>query len=69
MDKVASFTTKNDQVRADVVAVADLPEYLENLPGREKHQYLPYQWDTHVEFGSLQTARVTHFLVLTWKGR
>lgn len=61
---------QNDLVRADIVAVDELPVYLANLHGREKHIYLPYKWQQeggHGADGGIY--QMTHYLVISWKCR
>ena len=57
-------------VHTEVVAVDELANYLTNLHGREKHEYLPYAWQQEGGHGASNGMfHVTHYLVISWRCR
>lgn len=67
------WRSEDDLVRTDVVAVDELARYLASSNGREQYEYLPYRWEqrrpTIAPEKVGQVQQMTHYLVLSWKGR
>lgn len=67
------WRSENDLVRTDIVAVDELASYLAGSSGRERYEYLPYRWERRqplIAPGKVgEVQQVTHYLVLSWKGR